>query len=324
MIRKIKLLLNNNRRIISNFSYLTILEMFVLLSPLIVFPYLVRILGRELYGWVITSQIIASYASILIDFGFKYVSARDISVNCNDIGKISTTISSVLIIRIILFLFSFLAYLTIVLCIPEYKEHLLLFLFAFGITLNNVIFLDFYFQGIEQMKYITIVNIVIRVIFILLIFLVVKEPNDYIFVPLLMSVGYVIGGVYSLWVIFCRHGIKFHFVSYDVLKSTLAMSTPVFLTNAISTIKDKFNYILLGNLLSMGDVVIYDFGSKVSNLLTKPSSIIGTALFPKLSKNRSVKWSKRFMLFNFLITTVLVIILNLLLPVVIEDRKSVV
>lgn len=69
----------------------------------------------------------------------------------------------------------------------------------------------------------------------------------------------------------------------------------------------------------MGDVVIYDFGSKVSNLLTKPSSIIGTALFPKLSKNRSVKWSKRFMLFNFLITTVLVIILNLLLPVVIDE-----
>ena len=68
--------IKNNKTIFSNFSYLAILEIFVLIAPLITYPYLVRVLGTELYGWVITAQVTASYASIIIDFGFRRVSAK--------------------------------------------------------------------------------------------------------------------------------------------------------------------------------------------------------------------------------------------------------
>ena len=83
-----------NKKLISNFSYLTILEVFILIAPLITYPYLVKVLGRDLYGWVITAQVTASYCSVLVDFGFKRISARHIAKNVDNPLKITLGVES--------------------------------------------------------------------------------------------------------------------------------------------------------------------------------------------------------------------------------------
>ena len=140
-----------NKKLISNFSYLTILEVFILIAPLITYPYLVKVLGRDLYGWVITAQVTASYCSVLVDFGFKRISARHIAKNVDNPLKIGEVISTILILRSILWIIGFLVYLIVIWIITSYREHLTLFLFSFITTLSSVVFLDFYFRGIENM-----------------------------------------------------------------------------------------------------------------------------------------------------------------------------
>ena len=90
-----KSLLKRHAVLFENFTYISILQIFVLVSPLITYPYLVRVLGKELYGWVITAQIIASYCSILVDFGFKRVSARHVAVFRDNKEKLSEIISTI-------------------------------------------------------------------------------------------------------------------------------------------------------------------------------------------------------------------------------------
>lgn len=162
---KLKDVFLNNRKILSNFSYLTILEIFLLIAPIITFPYLVRILGKELYGWVITAQVTASYCTILIEFGFKRISARHIANQNGDKNKMSITVSSIIILRFILWIISFIIYLVVIEVVESYRHQSILFIFSFLTTLSSVLFLDFYFQGIEDMKYITIVNVLVRGIF---------------------------------------------------------------------------------------------------------------------------------------------------------------
>ena len=101
------------------------------------------------------------------------------------------------------------------------------------------------------MKYITIVNIVIRSIFIVLIFLCITTTEDYVYVPLLFTVGYFIGGILALYVVFVREKIVFRLPSYANMKYYLKDASPIFFTDVICTIKDKLNYILLGSWVGM-------------------------------------------------------------------------
>lgn len=315
--REIKDKVRNHKTLLENFSYMTVLQVFIMLTPLITYPYLTRILGTELYGLVITAQILASYATIIVRFGFDSVSARHISLWRDDKNKLSEVMSSIMISRTILWVVSFILYALIVLVVPIYKRHMMLFLFSYGMTFETLLFPQFFFQGIEKMKYITFVNIGIQALFIVLIFIVIKAPDDYYYVPLLYTVGYFFGGMASFAIIFREYKLRLYIPCRKQILYYVRDAFPLFATDAVSTIKDKLGYILLGILVSMGDVVIYDVGSRLTSLAIKPLTIINTVIFPKMAHDKSDRQFKQFGVIVFFSIVIIVIITNIFLyPIV--------
>lgn len=289
-----------------------------MLVPLITYPYLIRTLGSELYGYVITSQIIASYFSIIIDFGFKSVGARYISIYRNDKKKLSEIMSNIISVRFFLWLISLILFLSIVSVVESYREHFLLFVFSFGITFNELLFPQFFFQGIEKMKAITIINIIIRSLFLVLIFVFVKSQSDYIYVPLFLSIGYLGGGIISLTVICKRHGVFFVKPSFREVKFYSKDAIPIFYTDIICTIKDKLSYLIVGNYIGMSEVPVYDLGAKFVKLLSQPMGILSTVLFPRIAQDKNLSLFKKGMFLSSLLTTVFVVITNLFLPYLVK------
>lgn len=310
--------INNHRTILKNFSYLSVLEIFVLISPLITYPYLSRVLGLELYGWVITAQVVASYCSILVDFGFKGVSARHVSIHQNDKNKLSEIMSSILIASFILWIFSFCLYMIVIFSIPAYHEHLLLFIYSFGLTLNVLLFPQYYFQGTERMQFISVVSIVIQIVFLALIFVFVKEQSDYILVPLFHSLGYLIGGLISLYIIFIHDRIRFYLPRKSEIMFYVKDATPLFATNVVMTIKDKFNYLILGIMVGMDQVVIYDVGSKLSFLAVKPSQVVGTVLFPQMARCHKNSVFVKACVYILVFTSALIAFINMFLDLIVN------
>ena len=317
-----KQLYKRNYNIFQNLTYITLLQLFVMVTPLITYPYLIRVLGKELYGWVITAQIMASYCSVFIDFGFKSVSAKHISIWRHDKNKVSEIVSSILFIQWLIWIVCFIIYLLIIYLIPSYREHIWLFIFSFGLTFNELLFPQYYFQGIEKMKYITLLNVVIRLVFVILIFFVVHSADDYVYVPLLSAIGYILGGIWALYIIFVKHKICFHFPSCSSVAFYLKDASPIFFTDVICTIKDKLNYLLLGGCVGMKEVAIYDLGSKFTNVLVKPANIIATVLFPKMAKERNLMIFKKVAMWLFLGISILVVILNIFLPQIVHFFMS--
>lgn len=306
-----------NKVIVENFSYITLLQVFILLAPLITYPYLTRVLGMDLYGLVLTAQVLASYCIILVKFGFDSVSARYVSMYRDDKGKLSEVLSSILCARLSLWVVGMLVYTIVVLLVPAYREHPLLFVFSYGLTLNVLLFPQFYFQGIEQMKFITLINVFIQVVFVAATFLVIKAPSDYIYVPLLHAIGYLLGGLLSLFIIFRKHNLHFYVPSKDRVSLYVKDAFPLFSTDAIATIKDKFSYLLLGASVGMENVVTFDVGSKLTSLILQPLTIINTVVFPKMAKDQNNSQFKRVGLLIFVCICILFILANIFLhPIV--------
>lgn len=317
-VEKYKKLIRNNSVIFQNLTYITLLELFIVVSPLITYPYLVKTLGTELYGLVITAQVIASYAVILVNFGFRSITAKDISIHRDNRNKLSEIVSSIFFIRAILWVASFILYFIAISLIPLYNRHMLLFILSFGITFNDLLFPQFYFQGIEKMKFITFINIGINSIFIVLIFLFVKNKADYYLVPLFKSIGFFIGGLISIYIVYFRQKLKFIIPETIILKTYIKDALPIFSTEIITSIKDKFSYILLGSFVGMNEVVIYDLGAKFTLLLVKPITILSRVLLPKIAREKNIGLFKKTASGSFILMVIIILIFNLLLPYVVK------
>lgn len=280
--------------IFKNVSYLSTLQVFLLLAPLITYPYLIGILGIKLYGLVISAQVAAGYCSIVVDYGFQRTGVRYISINRDCREKKSKIVSSIFILRFVLWLITLGVYVGIISVIPICRNHFLLFMFSYGLTFNELLFPQYYFLGIEKMKFITLLNLAVRGGFILLIFLFIKSQDDYVYVPLFTSLGYCLGGVLSLYIIFVKEELKFVVPLKRVLLYYLKDAFPVFLTNVIASIKDKTNYLILASSIGVSEVVIYDLAVKIANILSLPSNMISMVLLPrmalKVDKSTFMRW----------------------------------
>ena len=285
----------SHKVLIENFSYLAFLQVFLLLYPLITYPYLVDVLGKEIYGIVLTAQMLASYASLFIDFGSNFVCAKHVSINRDNKAKLSEILSNVLFVRLVIFIIFFFIYSFVAYIVPSYRSKFLIFILTYAFCTNDLLFPQFFFQGLERMKIITIVNVTTKVVMVMLIFVIVKKQEDAFLVPIIYSFGYFVGGFISLYLIVFKMKIKL--VCPNLKSSILYIkdSSSIFATDIICAIKDKLSYLLVGTFVGMSDVVIYDLGLKLHGIVAKPYMLICTVMFPRLAKNRSIIHSQNIL-----------------------------
>ncbi|MBN1181140.1 MAG: flippase [Bacteroidales bacterium] len=298
-----------NRTLLNNLSYLSLLQFFNLLLPLVTYPYLIRVLGKDTFGLVIFAQAIIGYLLIFVSFGFNISATKEISIHRNNKEKLNEIVSSILIIKGLLFLLSLMILLGLLLLIPMAKGHEWLFCLTMWICFYDLIFPIWYFQGIEQMKYITYLTLLSRLVFLGLIFLLIHSSNDYLLVPLINGIGSCIAGTVSLLIIFRLHGLDFKWQQFNTLKHYFSESVPIFISNLSSKIYVSTNKVIAGTFLSMADVAYYDLAEKIIAVFKIPQSILSQAFFPRISKEKNRLFIKKTLVLSLIINMVLFLIL---------------
>jgi len=203
-------------------------------------------------------------------------------------------VSSVIIIKMILGLLSFVILLGIVFFIPELSKHKLLYVFAFTVCLNDLFFSQWFFQGIEQMKYITLISVISRSIFASLIFIMVQGKDDYLLVPLITGAGAFLNALASIFIIFKAKKIRFVFPQKKIVFSYFNEALPLFWSRLISKVKDQSNTVFIGSSIGMTEVAYYDLANKLVNIVNSFIETVTIAIFPKLSHSKDVKTTRSF------------------------------
>jgi PST family polysaccharide transporter len=278
---------------------------FNLLLPLITYPYLIRVLGKETYGLVVFAQAIIGYLLILVGFGFNISATKDISIHRDNKEKLSEIVSSVLIIKSVFFILSLIILSVVLWFIPQAKGYEALFYLTMWMCLYDVLFPQWYFQGIERMKYITYITLVSRLIFLGLIFVFIHSPADYLFMPVISGIGAVIAGLVSLYIVFFIHKIKLAKQPLLVLKKYLKDSIPFFVSNVSVKIYVSTNKVIIGSFLGMTEVSYYDLGEKITSLLKIPQGLLSQTLFPKINKDKDIHFVKKAFFVSIAINIIL-------------------
>lgn len=272
------------KRIFSNFVSLSVLQAANYLLPLITLPYLVRVLGPERFGLLAFAQAFVGYFNILTDYGFNLSATREISINRNNKEKVSEIFSSVMIIKTVLLIISFIVMNVIVFSFEKFRREWLIYYLTFGAVLWQVLFPGWLFQGMERMKYITILNITTRLIFTVAIFIFIKSASDYIYVPLLNLVGYILTGIVSMWIVFRGFKISFIKPRIDSIKVQLKEGWYIFISTIAISLYTTSNTFILGLFTNNTIVGYYSAAEKIIKASLGLFGPVSQTIYPYISK----------------------------------------
>lgn len=318
-ISKVTSLLSKNKdakTVAGNFMWLSAMQVASYAFPLIITPYLARVIGVEGFGKIAFAAAIMVWIQTIADWGFNQTATRDVAQNRDNPDKVSEIFSNVLWARIILMFLSLGILLILIAIIPKFREEYDIILVTFLMIPGHILFPAWFFQAMEKMKYTTILNVLIKLLFTLLVFSFIRQPEDYILQPLLNAIGFCISGIIAMYLIIHKWGIKLKFPKFRSIIQTLQKSTDMFISNLAPNLYNSFSIMLLG--IFGGGVAsgIYDGGNKFINICQQLLNTVERAFFPFLS--RRIDKHSLFCKINLSISLLIALVLWIGAPLIIK------
>ena len=196
-------------------------QLFNLVTPLIVVPYIVNICGEENFGKTAVGMAIAFFLIVFVDYGSDIVGVREISINRNNHPNKEKIFLTTYAVKFVILVFVLLIATLCFLYIPYFREEKTLFIFSLSVLIGQFINPTWFLQGVENVKWITLLNIMSKVIYLAGIFLTVKVVEDYIYINLWWGLGMIIANVLVLILIFKKYNFKLKIVPLFEIKKHL-------------------------------------------------------------------------------------------------------
>lgn len=296
-MKRLLKIISNNKVLVKNFTSLSLLQLANYIFPVITLPYLVRVLGPEKYGLINFAAAFSAYFVIITDYGFNLSATQEISVNRNDKEKVSEIFSSVLTIKIILFFLSSGIFFLIVNMFELFSNDAGLYSIMFIGVVGIVLFPLWVYQGVEQMKYILIINVAIRSVTIVSIFLLVKVENDYLLLAVIYTITQVMTGITGLFFAIRKFDLRYLFPSKVQLLEQLKKGWNLFLSSIWINLYTTSNVFILGLFAPSSVVGYYSAADKVRIAFQGILSSMSQSVFPYVNKLLAESYQK-FLSFN--------------------------
>ena len=266
--------------VFKNYIYLLMIQGANFILPLITIPYLVRTLGINKFGIVMVAQSFAILLTIITEFGLDMSATRQVALIKNDKKKVSQYFFDVFFLKMFLVIIAFIILAFCIFYVDKFSREYLVYFFSFGMVFGEALFPAFFFRGIEEMRIITIINVLAKVIFTISVFIIIKTPGDYYYVPILNGLGFILSG--CLGFILSLKYVSFMKPIFNEAISIAKESFSLFLSNLAVSFYTKINTLIVGIFISDSVAGVY---SSMEKLVVATKSIyipLYQALFPNI------------------------------------------
>ncbi len=247
-------------RLLKNILSMVSLRGAEFLIGLVLLPYLVRVLGVDRFGALVFMQGVVRYGTVLVEYGFNLTGPRNVA-QASSREETARVFSSIITCKLLIFLFitALAAVAVTVAGSMGAAFDAKLFWASYLLVMGYAVFPIWFFQGIQQMHYITIFNVGAQAIALVLILLFVRGPDDYILAALFLSCALPAAGVCSLVLLLKKFRYIFVLPSWRGIRNAFADGFYVFTSTVAINIYTTTNTVALGILTN--DTVVGYFGA---------------------------------------------------------------
>lgn len=279
------------KRLIDNFFSLALLKMFNLILPLVTLPYLLVTLGIENYGVIVLALSLTMYFQTVIDYGFNLSATRDIAKSKTSVLRLGLIYSKVVWCKFVLLVSSLSILIPVVIFNSIFYEQKTIFFLIGLLLIGHSMFPEWFFRGIEEMRYITLLDLCIKLIFTAGVFLFIDSVDDGWLYPLMLGSAYVLISILSHFIIFFKFNISLQPVSLKIIYRTLKRGFPLFINQFFPNLYNNTTTFLVGIVLGSYAVGLFGVIKQVVSLLNVFNSVVTTVLFPYLNRNKDKFYS---------------------------------
>lgn len=263
----------------------------MILVPLIIFPYVSRILGKEGVGRVQYIQSIASYFQLLATFGISSYGIREGSKLKNDRAALGRLCTELFLINLIMTLISVAIYTVTFFVEGLQSYHELLFLYLAYIIFYGLN-LDWFFNVLEDYVYITIRTCIVYGLSLIIMFLFLRDRQD-VNVYAIVSIFPYIGIFFSNFSQMRRKVALFSEKRYNLRQhiKPIALVFGIIISSSIYSLLDTT---MLGVMCDDSSVGLYTAASKLCRLVVQLITSICAVFLPRLSYYAGTKEKEKY------------------------------
>lgn len=247
--------------------------------PVITFPYAARVLLPDGIGAVNFLQSIVAYIVLLTSLGIPMYAVREVAKYRDDVAKRNTVTVEITLLSLVLCLGGYIIVWILGECVPQIHSQLALFYVLSLTILFTSLGVNWFFQAIEDFKFITIRAVIFRLLAALALFLFVKTKDDLLIYALVTVGNNIINFIHLRKYIVLKQISWNHLQVWRHLKPSLH----IFVFNLIASIYLNLNTVMLGFMKGDSAVGFYTAGNKISHIVLSVVASLGVVLLPRCS-----------------------------------------
>lgn len=231
---------------INNFIVYTFGQAVNIISPLLITPYLIYTCGLEKLGIIALGQSFAFILIVLVDYSSYIIGVKDISINRDNPDKLESIFKTIYSAKLLLLFLVFLLTALLVFFIPYFNKNGIVLFLSFTIIVGQFINPTWFFQGVENFKWITIINILSKIIYVVGIFVFIKKEPDFIYVNLWLGLGAILANFLGFVYILRKYKFGFNNLSFVDIKKLLVTDFSFCISQLFFAIRNYSSVMIIG------------------------------------------------------------------------------
>ena len=269
-----------HRGLLINFLSLGLVQLTNFLLPLITFPYLFRVLGVERFGTVTYALSVIVYLTALTDYGFVLSAPKAVAVIRHDRAKLSSLVSAILYTKLLLLAVVTGLMIALLFIVPRFGNEVKVYMLGLLYVAGYCILPVWIFLGMEQMKHVTWINLVMKGCSTAGLFLFIHTSSQYVYVVGLYGAANLVSGLIGSIYAWKRYQLKFPVPSWPAIWKQLKEGWYFFLSNLSTIVFGNTAIIVLGFFVADALIGKYSIAEKIVMAGWQVVSIFSYVTYP--------------------------------------------
>ncbi|SFJ21798.1 MULTISPECIES: oligosaccharide flippase family protein [unclassified Bacillus (in: firmicutes)] len=264
----------------SNIFYKLLLNTFNIILPLLVGPYAYRMLGPHSMGTVNNSETIFNFFFVFATFGVYQYGLREISLVKKDRKKTSQLFTNLYLINFTTSILALIAFLLFSYIGYENKEEFpVLLIFGFNF-ISSLFYVEWYNEAHENYDFIAKKTIVVRLIYVVLLFIFIHGANDYKQFASLLVLSTFLNHFISF--VYVKRQVKFDFSNITIVRHLKPLFLVVIFSNA-TILYTQLDRLLLGEYAGKSELSYYVMAFQIMTIINTLMLSVIQVTIPRLS-----------------------------------------
>ncbi len=263
-----------------NFFYNSLLTVSNYVFPMIIFPYVSRVLGVTNIGICNFVDSVVQWFILISMMGMTILGNREMAAIGADRAKRDKAFSELVVLNLITTLIAAAALVVTLYTVPKLIPYRRLLWVGVVKLFANFLCIEWFFKGTENFSYITSRTIVVKFLYLIAVFVLVRKAEDYPLYYLLTVLVFAANAVINI--VYSRKSVSLRIKGLELsrfIKPFLLLGIYMLLTSMYVT----FNTTYLGFVSNSEQVGCYSVASKLYGFVMAFFGAFTSVMLPRIS-----------------------------------------